>query len=146
MERFHSNGHNAGFHPDSKVADSTQDCITHTAYQKKKKKGENGLTSFQFRWVTVCTWFLSQIKPFCMDRLNVLTINDGKCFWKMRCYTLVSRKPYHKRFCCCCCCCCFFYYYCYHYYYYFIIINFLIVVYLQNICYSYNLLKLKEGI
>lgn len=33
-----------------------------------------------------------------MDRLNVLAINDGECYWKMRCYTVVSRKPYHKTF------------------------------------------------
>lgn len=33
-----------------------------------------------------------------MDRLNVLTINDGECYWKIRCYTVVSRKPYHKTF------------------------------------------------
>ena len=33
-----------------------------------------------------------------MDRLNVLTINDGQCYWKIRCYTVVSHKPYHKTF------------------------------------------------
>ena len=29
----------------SQRLDSTQDCITHMAYQKKKEKGENGLTN-----------------------------------------------------------------------------------------------------
>ena len=68
----------------------------------KKEKGENGLNNFQFYRLTGCTWFLSQIKPFCMDRLNVLTINDGECYWKIRCYTVVSRKPYLRHFRCCC--------------------------------------------